>query len=201
MLMVLVEAPSALIHSFLSNRRQRVKINGSFSTWKETNLGVPQGSVLGPLLFNIYINDIFLLMNETEICNYADDTTMYSCDSEVKNVIKRLEQDANQLTAWFPENYMKLNEDKCHLILFGANKERVNIHIGEAQIEESDEEKLLGINLDKKLSFKKHVQTLCKKASQKLHALTRISVFVEPEKLKLLMKAFIMSQFSYCSLT
>ena len=122
----------ALIHSYLSNRRQRVKINGSFSTWKNTNLGVPHGSVLGPLLFDIYINDIFLLMNGTEICNYADDTTLYSTDYEVKNVITRLEQDANRLTAWFPENYVKLNEDKCHLILFGASKERANIHVGEA---------------------------------------------------------------------
>ena len=62
----------ALIHSYLSNRRQRAKINGSFSTWKEINLGVRQGSVLGPLLLNIYINDIILLMSGTEICNYAD---------------------------------------------------------------------------------------------------------------------------------
>ena len=161
---------------------------------------MPQGSVLGPLLFNIYINDIFLLMNGTEICNYADDTTLYSCDYEVRNVITRLEQDANRLTAWFPENYMKLNEDKCHFILFGASNERDNIHVGEAQIEESGEEKLLGITLDKKLSFKNHVKTLCKKASQKLHALARISIYMEPEKLKLLMKTFVMSQFSYCSL-
>ena len=93
-----------------------------------------------------------------------------------------------------------MNEDKCHLILLGASKERVHIHLGEAQIEENDEEKLLGITLDKKLSFKKHVQTLCKKASQKLHALARISIFMEPEKLKLLMKTFVMSKFSYCSL-
>ena len=200
MLMVLVEVPSRFFTAIFRTEDKGSKLMVPSARWKETNLGVPQGSVLGPLLFNIYITDIFLLMNETEICNYADDTTMYSCDSEVKNVIKRLEQDANQLTAWFPENYMKLNENKCHLILFGANKERVNIHIGEAQIEESDEDKLLGINLDKKLSFKKHVQTLCKKASQKLHALTRISVFMEPEKLKLLM-TFVMSQFSYCSLT
>ena len=111
-----------LIHSYLSNRRQRVKINGSFSTWKEINLGVPQGSVLGPLLFNIYINDLFYLMNGTEICNYADDITLYSCDHEVKYVITRLEQNANQLTTWFPEIFMKLNEEKCHLIIFGANK-------------------------------------------------------------------------------
>ena len=69
----------------------------------------------------------------------------------------RLEQDANRLTAWFPENYVKLNEDKCHFILFGACKERANIRVGEAQIEESDEEKLLGITFDKKLSFKTHV--------------------------------------------
>ena len=78
-------------------------------------------------------------------------------------MITRLGQDANRLTAWFPENYMKLNEDKCHSILFGASKERANIHVGEAQIEESDEEKLLGITLDKKLSFRNHVKTLCKK--------------------------------------
>ncbi len=93
-----------LIQSYLSNRRQRVKINGSFSAWKDTNLGVPQGSVLGPLLFNIYINDIFLLMNGTEICNYADDTTIYSCGYDIRNIIIKLEQDANHLATWFPEN-------------------------------------------------------------------------------------------------
>ena len=115
-------------------------------------------------------------------------------------MITRLEQNANQLIARFRENYMKLNEDKFHLIIFAANKERVNMYVGEAQIEESDDEQLLGITLDKKLSFKKHIQMLCKKASQKLHALTRISIFMEPKKLKLLMKTFVMSQFSYCSL-
>ena len=85
---------------------------------------------------------------------------------------------------------MKLNEDKCHHILFGASKERDSTHIGEAQVKESEEQKLLGITVDKKLSFKKHVQTLCKKFSQKFHALARISICMEPDKLKLLMKTF-----------
>ena len=189
-----------MIHSYLSQRRQRVKINGSFSTWKVVQKGVPQGSVLGPLLFNVYINDLFLLMNRAEICNYADDTTLYICDSEINNVIDGLEQDATHLSTWYPENYMKLNADKCHFMIFGEKKDKMKLHVGKAVIEESDEETLLGVILDTKLNFKTHLQTLCKKASQKLHALSRISIFMEPKKLKLMMNTFIMSQFSYCPL-
>ena len=131
---------------------------------------------------------------------HADDTTLYSCDREVKTVITELEQNANHLATWFPENHMKLNDDKCHLIIFRTREEKVSMHVGEVQIEESDDKRLLGITLDKKLTFEKHAQTIHKKASQKLHALTRISIFMEPKKLKLLMKASVMSQFSYCSL-
>ena len=72
-----------LFHSYPSNRRQRVKINGSYNTWRETNTGVPKGSVLGPLLSSIYITDIFYLTNGANICNYSDDTTLYSCHREV----------------------------------------------------------------------------------------------------------------------
>ena len=65
-----------LVHSYLENRQPRVKVNGSFSTYKYLKLGVLQGSVLGPLFFNIYINDLLLSIQETETCNYADDTTI-----------------------------------------------------------------------------------------------------------------------------
>ena len=68
-----------------AQRRQRFKINGSFSTWKEVKIkGVPQGSLLGPLLLNIFLNNLLVLMNRTEICNYADDITIFVCDSEVE---------------------------------------------------------------------------------------------------------------------
>ena len=77
------------------------------------------------------------------------------------------------ISAWYPENYMKLNVDKCYLMIFGEKCDKVKLHIDEAVTEESDDETLLGIRLDKKLSFKTHVQSLCKKASQKLHALFR----------------------------
>ena len=68
-----------LVYDYLSNRKQRVKINGSFSSRQESIKGVLQGSVLGPLLLNVYINDLFFLVEEAEICNYADDTTIYVC--------------------------------------------------------------------------------------------------------------------------
>ena len=72
---------SALLfsHSYLTNKKQRVRVNGSFSTWTETVLGVLQGSVLGSLLFNKYLNDLFMFLEETKVCNYANDTTIYAC--------------------------------------------------------------------------------------------------------------------------
>ena len=75
---------------------------------------------LGPLLFNIFINDIFFLANDTEVCNYADDTTIFACDSDVNNVQYKLEADASLFSKWFVDNHMKLNDAKCHFMLFGT---------------------------------------------------------------------------------
>ena len=190
-----------LIHSYLSERKQRVKINGSFSAWRETMIGVPQGSVLGPLLFNIYINDLFMFVKDAQICNYADDTTIYACDTNIKSVIKTLESDALKIAEWLPNNCMTLNWDKCHLMVFGDKSNDVTLNIGSITIKESTEEKLLGVILDdKNLCFKQQVKSICKKAGQKLRALSRISCFLDTDQLKRIMKAFILSQFNYCPL-
>ena len=95
---------------------------------------------------------------------------------------------------------MKLNEDKCHLMIFGNKCKDPVVNIGKSTSKESDYEKLLGVTFDKKLSFTKHVEDLRKKANQKLHALARLSNYTDPVKLKLLMDAFIKSQFNYCPL-
>ena len=71
--------PLKVLRSFLSNRKCRTKISSSFSEWKHLLIDVPQGSVLGPLLFNIYMYDLFLFMSESNVANYADDTTLYEC--------------------------------------------------------------------------------------------------------------------------
>ena len=108
-----------LIKSCLSNRWQRTKINASYSSWSELISGVPQSSVVGPVLFNIYINDLFFLIENTKVCNYADDTTIHSCEMSLNILIKRLEDDATIVIDWFRYNYMKFNPNKCHILISG----------------------------------------------------------------------------------
>ena len=90
-----------LIYSYLIQRWQITKINTYFSTWTELLSGVPQGSVLGPLLFNVYINDLLFFVVNTDICNYADDTTLYTCDLSLSSLMHRLEKDAKIAFDWF----------------------------------------------------------------------------------------------------
>ena len=83
------EKCSQLVHSYLTNRTQRVKIGSTYSSPQHISIGVLQRSVLGPLLFNIFINDLFYVELESEICNFADDTTSYACDTDVDAVMIR----------------------------------------------------------------------------------------------------------------
>ena len=190
-----------LINDYLTNRQQRVKVNGSFSSWKNVTRGVPQGSVLGPLLFDIYINDLLLFIQNVDVCNYADDTTIYTCDKNLRNITHRLEHDCSVALKWFSDNFMKLNADKCHLLVLGqSSDDPVTVRIGNSEVVNSSEEKLLGVQIDNKLSFGNHVSKLCQKASNKLYPLARISPYMDQSKLRTLMRAFITSQFQYCPL-
>ena len=108
-----------LIKSYLSNHWRRTRVNLNFSSWSELTLGVRQGSILGPLLFNIYINDLFYLTELTDVCNYGDGTTFHACDSSLEDLIRRLEHDSIPAIEWFESNYMKLNQDKCQFLLSG----------------------------------------------------------------------------------
>ena len=158
-----------LIMSYLKNRWQRTKINTTFSSWSELLQGVPQGSVLGPLLFNIYINYLFWICDDTYICNFADDTTFINvCDHKLDQVMEKLEQVSLKGVEWFRYNYMKLNEDKCHLLVSGHKYENVWAMVGNSKIWESHREQLLGIHIDNDINFKFHVDEICNKAGSKL---------------------------------
>ena len=189
-----------LLHSYLNERKQRVKVNGPFSSWRTSTQGLPQGSVLGPLLFNIYINDLLIISCDTDICNYADDTSYSAHNTSRAKVIGKLEKAVCNSAIWFTNNYMKLNTDKCHLMIFGKNEDELPLKIGSDMITESKDETLLGVIIDRKLSFKSQVCTLCKKANQKLDALSRISRYMDSGKLRQIMRTFLLFQFSYCPL-
>ena len=189
-----------LTRSYLTNRWQRTKVNTSFSSWVELILGVPQGSVLGPLLFNLFINDLFYLIKETDICNYADDNTLHACDVKLETLMEKLEAAAEKAISWFEYNGMKINSDKCHLLVCGKKYELMLANIGDEQIIESNKVKLLGINIDSGLTFNEHLNSICKKASNKLNALSRQCAFLPFQKRRILMQAFITSQFNYCPL-
>ena len=186
------------ILDYLRNRKQRTKVGDAFSKWLETKWGIPQGSILGPLLFNLFINDIFFFIEESYIANYADDNTQYATGKNLDELLKNLENETNVVLKWFKFNEMKSNEDKCHLIV--SNELNVSVRLGQEVIPAEDSVTLLGVKIDYKLDFSGHVESLLKKGNQKLHALARISKYVSRDKLKLIMNTFIKSQFNYCPL-
>ena len=178
---------------------QELKVNGSFSSWKDLTRGVHQGSVL-TLLFNICINDLLLFIENSDTCNYADDITIYSYDWSLDNIIHKLENDCNVALKWFADNFMKLKADTCHLLhLVQRCDYPVTVKIGNTDVVNSSEEKLLRVHVDSKLSFYHHVSNFCQKASNKIYALPRISPYMDQNKLRNLMREFIISQFQYLS--
>ena len=133
-----------------------------------------------------------------DIASYADDNTPYSSDFNLEEVIQKLELTTNNLFEWLKNNHMKAKADKCHLLV--TRDIDITAKIEELDVKDSRELKLLGAKIDGKLSFKNHVSFLCKKASQKLHALRRVVNFMDLAKRKSLMNAFITTQLNYCPL-
>ena len=116
-----------LMYSYLSNRKQRTKINESYSSWEEILYGVPQGSILGPLLFNIFLCDLFLIVNDIDFANYAEDNTPFVFGNNPIEVLKCLEDASAKLFEWFSNNQMKANPDKCHLLTSSMTPTSINI--------------------------------------------------------------------------
>ena len=190
-----------LLYNYLTTRKQRVNIGSYFSEWLAILIGVPQGSILGPILFNLFLNDLFLFIEETQICNFADDNTVYSCEKTIEQVALKLEHDIPRVLNWLKYNSMVANPAKFQVMFLGIKqKPRLCININGNYLPASDKVKLLGVTIDCKLNFNSHVENLCKRSNQKINALLRIRKYLSPEKTRLLCNAYIISQFKYCPL-
>ena len=189
-----------LLQDYLSNRTQRVKLDSTFSSWLKILLGVPQGSILGPLLFNIFLNDMLWFVEKTDICNFADDNTIYSCAKSVNDVIENLQSDLKIALKWFKDNQMMANPGKFQFMILSKNTINKSIVIGNKTIESSKSVKLLGLTIDNKLNFGIHINNICKVASAKIKGLGRIRNRLNLSQAKILYNSFILSQFNYCCL-
>ena len=190
-----------LFYSYLSDRKHRARLGSSLSDWLCALLGVPQGSVLGPILFNIFINDLILTIRECSICNFADDNTLYSMDTTLEAVLSSLRSETSNVIGWFNSNGMVANPTKFQMIILGADSSNVSIQINDTiAIKPEKEVKLLGITLDEKLSFYPHVRGICKQVSNKTKALHRIRKLLNPKQLNIIFNTFILPHFNYCPL-
>ena len=190
-----------LLRSYLSCRKQRVKVGSFFSTLLESIKGIPQGSVLGPLLFNVFINDLLLFYKETLICNYADDNTLMQSSINIEEIQSKLQAGIDSVLNWFKDNSMKANPDKFQLIVLSRTRNiKMNLQIEETSIESKNQVKLLGVTLDSRLLFTNHINNICDKAGKRLLALLRIRKYLCKEQAKILSISYILSVFKYCNL-
>ena len=133
-----------------------------------------------------------------DFAGYADDNTPYTYSSNIKNVLDNLQGALEKMFHWFSTNNLVANAGKCHLLT--SSNTPVDIHISNNEILNEERVKLLGVNLEGRLNFDFHVNTLLKKASKKYHALARVCNYMNKKQPCILMNAFIASQFSYCPL-
>ena len=191
-----------LLADYLSHRLQRVKIGTARSSWAELTKGVPQGSILGPLLFNIFINDLFMFIEKCILYNYADDNSMSCSSTTLQQVLSNLRSDCKNANEWFGENGMRVNPDKFQFMILSANpSDDIELKLDENTTLKSDVSvKVLGVTIDHRLTLNDHISGCCLKAARQLNALARISKYLDPKARNIICNSFIRSNFDYCSL-
>ena len=195
------ESTVNLIRSYLCDRLQRVKIGNTYSDWKTVQHGVPQGSILVPLLFNLFINDLTYSVDDAKLRLYADDTTLNLSHPNQDVLESRIQSKFDVLQSWFRCNYFSINESKTKVLPLGDNPPPYELFADRTgpPLEVVRDMQLLGLTIDSSLSFKAHIKYVCKKVNVKVSALRRVRKFVPSEVMVNIYKAFILLHLEYCA--
>ena len=186
------------IKAFLSDRKQRVHLNGVYSSWATVLSGIPQGSILGPLLFIIYINDLPDSLNaDSNIFLYADDAKLYRYISTSQD-ISSLQDDINKLTYWTNEWLIKLNINKCKVVSYGRNVDHsYHYYINDVQLEQLDSISDLGVHFDSQLKFDIHIDEKINKAYSFLGIIKRNFTYLSTDAFITLYKSLVRPHLEY----
>lgn len=194
-----------LIKSYLCNRQQAVYVRSTLSDFLTTNQGVPQGSILGPLLFLIYMNDLPLSVTNSLPFLYADDTTILATGKSIDSLTLKLQKDLNNILSWCLTNSLSINPKKTKFMIFhSANKvlpSQISIKLNGSLINPDNECSFLGIVLDSNLKYSNHVIHLRKKLAFGVRILIRARYYFNISTLIKLYYAFIHSHINYCITT
>ena len=185
------------IESFLVGRRQRVVLNGARSSWTCVRSGVPQGSVLGPLLFVIYVNDLPEAV-QSNIQMFADDTKIYRPLSSPSDA-EQLQADLNAAIDWSSKWQLHFNAEKCRVMHIGRAGGSQTYSMGDSKLEQTTVERDLGIQVDRELKFRAHAASAVTKASQVLAVIRRSFELLDVETLPVLFKTLVRPHLEYCN--
>ena len=191
--------------SYLTDRQQLTLVNNIMSDLLHEDVyGVPQGSVLGPLLFLLYIDDIKSVIQNAYCHLYADDTIILKGASDPDSLIASLERELSNVDHWLSINKMTINTKKTEVIFFGnkAHLKKLDnktVRYLDTPLKRKDKVKYLGVLFDEKMQWKYQIKNITQKASLKLGKIKAIASFLTPHTKKLLVNALVMPYFHYCS--
>ena len=188
--------------SFIRNRKYFVHVNGFNSTTKTVNIGVPQGSTLGPLFFLLFINDMENCSKILKFIQFADDTTLLFSSSNIDQLNEILETEGNKVVMWLKANKLIINLTKTNCMLF-SNKQgdpQIRIKLDDTHLEALSETTFLGVVIDNKLTWKYHIKHISNKISKSI-AILRILRFSFPKHiLRMIYMSLIFSHINYCNI-